>query len=83
MSTANEDLMLKKCGYKCTLCEDVEIIIHHIDGNHDNDDLDNLTVLCTKHHVKAQTDLQITYSMTRKLTPRTLKKRRYERIEVI
>ena len=81
MSTKNEDIMLKKCGYMCTLCINVEVTVHHIDGNDRNNDLDNLTVLCWSHHVKAQHDLQITYFLTRKLTPEILKKRRDERIE--
>lgn len=61
----------------CTICHSAEssnlVQIHHIDGNHDNDDLDNLTLLCIIHHKKAQDDLQLSNSMTRKFTSERLK----------
>lgn len=47
--------------------------MHHIDGNHDNDDLDNLTVLCWNHHEQAQGDLSGGSPMTRRLSPADLR----------
>ena len=34
-------------------CEDVDMLeVHHIDENHDNNDIDNLIILCANHHSK-------------------------------
>jgi len=57
----------------CTICFSPYVQVHHIDGNPDNDDLDNLTVLCQMHHEKAQTDFQTKTSTIRKLTSKDLK----------
>lgn len=41
-----------KYGKKCVICgrTDGQIDVHHKDGNHDNNKLSNLMVLCPKHH---------------------------------
>lgn len=34
-------------------CEDTDMLeVHHIDENHDNNDIDNLIILCANHHSK-------------------------------
>ena len=73
--TENENKMLLECRHMCTICPHYNVYaeIHHIDGDRDNDDLDNLTVLCRMHHEKAQIDLQIKNSMSRKLKPEHLR----------
>lgn len=42
----------EKYGRKCAVCGETkgQIDIHHIDGNHNNNELSNLMVLCPKHH---------------------------------
>jgi hypothetical protein len=36
---------------KCALCDFDKIVeVHHIDENHDNNDIDNLIPLCPNHH---------------------------------
>jgi hypothetical protein len=36
---------------KCVICDwDISVDVHHIDGNHDNNDIDNLIPLCANHH---------------------------------
>lgn len=44
--------MSQKVGKKqCLICGYSKIIhIHHLDGNHDNDDIDNLIPVCANHH---------------------------------
>ena len=44
---------LRFYGHKCNLCdisEDYLLVVHHKDGNRDNNALDNLEVLCHNHH---------------------------------
>ncbi len=52
-----EEIFIHKC-YKCQRTEwngkPISIELEHIDGNHDNNNLDNLTLLCPNCH--AQTD---------------------------
>lgn len=84
--TANEDEVLFKSRVMCTICalagrQNLNVQVHHIDGNHSNDELDNLIVLCHDHHTKAQIDLEIQQSMNRKLTPELLKRFRDAWIE--
>jgi len=44
-----EQLELIGCQYKdCTI--DFVLEIHHIDGNRENDNVDNLVILCPNHH---------------------------------
>lgn len=38
-------------GKKCVICEESNIVaVHHIDENHDNDDIMNLAPMCPTHH---------------------------------
>lgn len=41
-------------GYECELCGCIEgkLAVHHLDGNHNNDDIENLVVLCESCHGK-------------------------------
>lgn len=41
-------------GYKCSGCGCTEglLHVHHVDGNHDNNNIDNLVVLCISCHGK-------------------------------
>lgn len=47
-------LALSIYPYECFLCNKSEgvLIVHHIDGNHTNDDLSNLSILCPSCHGK-------------------------------
>lgn len=49
----------------CCVCGKSNIIIHHIDGNNSNNDLNNLAVLCLEHHDLASSKSTI----SRKLNP--------------
>ena len=44
--------LLTGAGHRCSLTRCLEHIveIHHIDGNRENNDINNLVVLCDKHH---------------------------------
>lgn len=54
----------------CCVCEKNNVQIHHIDGNHSNNELKNLAVLCVEHH-----DLASSKSlMTKRLAPLLIKK---------
>jgi hypothetical protein len=38
---------------KCVFCSETEVLeVHHIDENRDNNELDNLIVVCPTHHTK-------------------------------
>lgn len=42
---------LAEKGRECTICGDSnDIHVHHIDGDRNNNDLDNLIPVCTTHH---------------------------------
>lgn len=49
---AYQEKAWKHYGRKCVICgrTDGQIDVHHKDGNHDNNRLSNLVVLCPKHH---------------------------------
>jgi hypothetical protein len=43
---------------KCAICEFSCVVdVHHIDGNHDNNNIDNLIPLCPNHHKMAHMKL--------------------------
>lgn len=67
------DELLWLCCFQCTLDGAKEIQIHHIDGDSNNDDPDNWTVLCANCHSRAQSDLQVRTTMSIKYTPVRLK----------
>jgi hypothetical protein len=73
-STENELIWL--CCYQCTLDAAKEIQTHHIDGDRNNNDPDNWTVLCANCHAIATTHLQAKGTMTIKYTPDRLKEAR-------
>lgn len=46
-------LAFEKYGHKCNLCditEDYLLVVHHIDSNRNNNNIENLEVLCHNHH---------------------------------
>lgn len=47
----------------CCICGKSNVQIHHIDGNHSNNEMKNLAVLCSEHHDQASSRS----SMTRRL----------------
>lgn len=66
----------------CCVCRNPAIKwiqIHHIDGNHDNDEYSNLAVLCQHCH----TETQITGGFFRKLSPDLVTCYRDEWIEIV
>jgi len=50
--TKEEDEVIKgSAKSKCCLCSyDKHVDLHHIDGNRDNDNEDNIASLCPNHH---------------------------------
>lgn len=44
--------IMTEAGHKCSVnhCHEHIVEIHHIDGNRENNDINNLIVLCDKHH---------------------------------
>jgi len=51
----HKKLSLKRDEYRCRLCaakvkEGIDVHCHHIDGNNDNHQLDNLATLCIPCH---------------------------------
>lgn len=66
----------------CCVCRDPNkkfVEIHHIDGNHENDDPDNLAVLCKDCH----TETQLKGGFYRKLSPRLVRLYRDEWLEMV
>jgi 5-methylcytosine-specific restriction endonuclease McrA len=47
------EIILKKYNYACSKCKYQYLEIHHIDGNHNNNNLDNLITLCRRCHREA------------------------------
>lgn len=46
---------LRIYGHKCNLCDITEnymLVVHHKDGNRDNNNITNLEVLCHNHHAQ-------------------------------
>lgn len=48
--------VLKKSKGKCEICGKLAKIIHHIDGNKDNQSIDNLMALCRNCHIPLHCD---------------------------
>lgn len=55
-------LAVRFLGGKCAVCgkeyESNRLEVHHIDGNWKNDAVENLTLLCAKHHGEAHARLR-------------------------
>jgi|WetSurMetagenome_2_1015567.scaffolds.fasta_scaffold08159_5 hypothetical protein len=73
--------LLYLCSFQCTLCGVPLFQLHHIDGNHENNNPDNWTILCQLHHDLANRDLQVAETHTRKFTGELLKNQRKRHIE--
>jgi len=76
---ANREELQWLCSLKCTICPTGNVQIHHLDGDDDNNDPENWTILCINCHDRAQRDLKVEGpTMSAKLTPELLRKfRRY------
>lgn len=49
--TAYRAKCFAKFGHKCIVCnENLIVEVHHLDKNHDNNDINNLIPLCPTHH---------------------------------
>ncbi len=55
--------LLYESQYACAVCQDRGCHIHHIDGNHGNNDEENLVVLCVRHHDEAHTKRQLSKNL--------------------
>lgn len=45
------EICFEKYDPKCVICGwDISVDVHHIDNNHNNNDVDNLVPLCANHH---------------------------------
>lgn len=63
------DSVLYKSAHTCCICRKKTVIIHHIDGNNENNTETNLVALCSNCHDEAHT----TRKLTRSLDPNSLK----------
>jgi hypothetical protein len=66
----------------CCVCRnenDRHLQVHHIDDNHDNNEIDNLAILCQNCH----SDSQIEGGFFRKLGPSLVRKYRDEWLEIV
>lgn len=63
MEKLKTEVMLRSSNC-CCICQTPFIQIHHIDGNHDNNDLDNLAPLCPNHHALAHSQSNILMNLT-------------------
>lgn len=65
------DEIMAECGHYCCWCrKETAYEIHHIDGNHENHEKDNLMPLCSNCQKKAHTIIPI----ARRFTPGSLKR---------
>jgi hypothetical protein len=55
----------------CCICQKSQIQIHHIDGNHNNNKLSNLAVLCLEHHSSASSSGN---PISKRISPSLIKK---------
>ncbi len=56
--------IITKCNNRCCVCQTPFIIIHHIDENSANNDVDNLVPLCPNCHSQAHSKSQLTMNLT-------------------
>jgi hypothetical protein len=63
------DQLLFLSSNRCCVCQLPLIVIHHIDGDPANNDMDNLAPLCPYCHAQAHSDTKL----TRNLTPERIK----------
>ncbi len=45
--------LIQCCNNSCCICQHPYIVVHHIDGNRNNHEWDNLVGLCPNHHDQA------------------------------
>jgi hypothetical protein len=75
-----EEELYYRTDRKCPLCKNKGHHIHHIDGDNSNNNLDNLVLLCFKHH----SEIEKSGGLEKKLTDSELKRFRdewYERVK--
>ena len=66
-----ENDLLFKNDMSCCICQKSGgVIIHHIDGNPANNEIDNLAVLCQEHH----DTIHKKGGLTKNFTPQIIKK---------
>jgi hypothetical protein len=63
-----QDKILTSAQHCCCICGRSGTQLHHIDGNHNNNDIGNLAVLCPTHHA------EVHGNMTKKITPTSLRR---------
>jgi hypothetical protein len=51
LSTTVETQVKREFNYLCAICGKPNPHIHHIDGNHSNNEVENLLPLCPNHHL--------------------------------
>ncbi len=56
--------IIAKCNNRCCICQTPFIVIHHIDGDPSNSDLDNLAPLCPNCHSQAHSTSKLTTNLT-------------------
>lgn len=66
--------------YQCEICgltewqnKPIPLELHHIDGNHYNNNLDNLQILCPNCHALETNDTQVQSQKVKKIIPKTEK----------
>jgi hypothetical protein len=56
--------VISKCNNRCCVCQTPFIVIHHIDEDPSNNDVDNLAPLCPNCHSQAHSSNQMSVKLT-------------------
>jgi len=56
--------VISKCNNRCCICQTPFIVIHHLDEDPSNNELDNLAALCPNCHSQAHSSNQLTANLT-------------------
>ena len=76
---ATEAEVMFKSDLQCCICQQKGDHIHHLDSDPSNNNIDNLALLCFKHHDEAT----ITGSLSKKLSRQTILNYREHHYKVI
>jgi hypothetical protein len=56
--------VIARCNNRCCICQTPFVVIHHIDEDPSNNEIDNLAPLCPNCHTQAHSSSQLTTNLT-------------------
>ncbi len=56
--------LISRCNNRCCVCQTPFVVVHHLDENPSNNEIDNLAPLCPNCHSQTHSDAAMTMNLT-------------------